>query len=246
MLRNSCSDLAGDGGLWLVRLATGDRTMTLDELDAAFAADVLDVDTMVCAPDGDSFMRLGSIAGLDDAPASGVEVDFGSAPLPDAYPGPHAPILTAPLGPQRFAALSMDLGEAASLRPRWSIRRLLLVPAALAALGIIAVAASASTSSASVEAAHTLPANVRTELAATATPIAAAPTATTTAPTTPATVPTDDQKTALSAKDKKAEAAKNAKHSAAAAKHATKASSSKSSSPFSKGGNKHDPLNGAI
>ena len=54
---------------------------------------------------------------------------------------------------------------------------------------------------------------------------------------------TEDQKKALSAKDRKAEAHVKAKKAAAAP---TKRFAASKAAPFSKGGNKHDALNGAL
>ncbi|CAN5893662.1 hypothetical protein BH11MYX4_BH11MYX4_07740 [soil metagenome] len=42
MLRDTCPDLGAADDLWRVRLAAGEQTMTLDELDSAFEAGRID------------------------------------------------------------------------------------------------------------------------------------------------------------------------------------------------------------
>ena len=226
MLRDTCPEFGDADDQWRVRFATGELTMTLDELDVAFEAGRIDVDTMVCAPGTFVFARLGAVAGLDE-------------PTPSL-----APVVAASVRPDVAIDVAFDLpdpyADANPFQKSWN-RRLLAIPAALAALGIIiAFAASASASS-------ELPAvAVATDLhAPTSTPApVAAPAPPPPAPTTaPASVLTEDQKKALSAKDKKAEAHRKAKKAAAAP---TKRFAASKTAPFSKGGNKHDPLNGAL
>jgi len=223
MLRDTCPELGSSDDEWRVRFATGELTMSLDELDVAFEAGRIDVDTMVCAPGSFAFARLGAVAGLDE-PAPSLAPVVASSPRPDlafdvAF---ELPDLTPDANP---------------FQKRWS-KALLAVPAALAAIGIIAFAASASASSElpPVAAATELraPSNAPTPVAAPSPPPAAP---------APAAVLTDVQKKALAAKDKKAEAHNKAKKAAAAP---TKRFAASKTAPFSKGGNKHDPLNGAL
>jgi hypothetical protein len=61
--------------LWRVQLASGEmRIMTLDALDEAFQAGTIDASTKVLAPGADTWSALGDVAGLDgdaaEAPAS--------------------------------------------------------------------------------------------------------------------------------------------------------------------------------
>ncbi|MDB4943954.1 MAG: hypothetical protein JWP97_3488 [Labilithrix sp.] len=230
MLRDTCPDLGDSQDLWRVWLAGGERTMSLEMLDALFEDGVITVDTQVCPPDGATFARLGEIAGLDEEPS--VDVDMSLPVAADSM---------------RPVAMSLDLGaEMAALKPRWSFKKLLLVPAVASVLGLVALAASAGASAPSVGAAA-----VRTEIAA---PIvtAAAPQPVVTpapvaAPAPAAPVLSDAQKKALAARDKKAEAAAAAKARRAAGAAPRKgAGAAKSSSPFSKGGSAHDPLNGSL
>jgi hypothetical protein len=221
MLRDTLPDFAASNDLWRVMLASGERAMTLDALDEAFSAGHIDAATLVCPPGSLAFARLGAIAGLDDEappaePDVSVDVDFD-------------------------VGISVD--DARAFRPRWSYQRLLAVPAALAAVAIIAFAAQASASS---EALPPVPASAEPAAIAAPPPVAppADPKPVAAKVSTPASpLLTDAQKKALAAKDKKAEASRNAK-SAAATSH--RGAAKKSSAPFSKGGNKHDPLNGAL
>jgi hypothetical protein len=224
MLRDTCPDLAASNELWRVKLASGEQPMTLEEIDAAFETGRIDADTLVCPPGSLTFARLGAMAGLDaeEAPAA-IDIDVELEQV-DRLP--------------RMPAMSLDLSaDLAAFRPRWSTKRLLAVPAVLATIAIIiAFAAQASASS---ELPASLP--VAAEIAAPR-PIAA-PVIATPPPAPAAPVLTEAQKKALSAKDKKAEAAKNAKRTAITP---PRAPTRKSSAPFSKGGNKHDPLNGSL
>ena len=223
MLRDTCPDLGTSDHPWRVRFATGELTMTLDELDVAFEAGRIDVDTMVCAPGSSTFARLGTVAGLDEpAPSLG-------------------PVVLAAASEIAFqpAFASPDLMPGANpFQRRWN-KRLLAVPAALGAIGIIAFAAAASASNdrPAVAAATDLHA------AQPPAPAAAAPSPASPAAQPPAAALTEDQKKALAAKDKKAEAHSKARKAAAAP---TKRFAASKTAPFSKGGNKHDPLNGAL
>lgn len=222
MLRDTCPDLSTSDHPWRVRFATGELTMTLDELDVAFEAGRIDVDTMVCAPGSSTFARLGTVAGLDDPAPSLRPVVTAAAPESAIHPAFDAPDLMPGANP---------------FERRWN-KRLLAVPAALAAIGIIAFAASAS---ASIDPPAVAAA---TDLHAAQTPApAAAPSPPPPAAPAPAAVLTEDQKKALAAKDKKAEAHSKARKAAAAP---TKRFAASKSAPFSKGGSKHDPLNGAL
>jgi len=221
MLRDTCPDLSTSDHPWRVRFATGELTMTLDELDVAFEAGRIDVDTMVCAPGSSTFARLGTVAGLDEPAPSLRPVVFADGPeiIEPAFDSP-------------------DLGSNPFQR-RWN-KRLLAVPAALGAIGIIAFAAAASASNDPPVVA------AATDLHAAQTPAqtpAAAPSSPPPAAQAPAAVLTEDQKKALAAKDKKAEAHSKARKAAAAP---TKRFAASKTAPFSKGGSKHDPLNGAL
>lgn len=266
MLRDTRPDLGESQDLWRVWLAGGERTMSLEMLDALFEDGVITADTQVCPPDGTAFARLGEIAGLDEVASeqgqtsASVEVDLApSVRAPQPY-APAAPVYAAqparypaaptPADSMRPMAMSFDLGsDMAAMKPGFSFKKkMLAIPAVLGVLGIIAIAASAG---ASTEAAKSVSAaSMRTEIAAPAIAVAPAPEPVV-APTTPAApapaapVLTDAQKKALALKDKKAEAAAAAKAKRAAAS-APRKSSGKSSSPFSKGGNAHDPLNGSL
>ena len=240
MLRDTCPELASSDELWKVRLPSGDRTMTLDELDAAFEAGHLDTDTLVCAPGSSEFQRLGAAAGLDPEPAEPAIV-----PRPMNSMSPMV-LSQEPPSYARMPMPSLDLGEA-PFQKKFS-KKLLAIPAGLAVLAaIIGIAASASASSATLAAAGEA---AKTEMVAPTAPSPAvtAPPATTETPAAAAAPSlTDGQKKLLAMKDKKVEAAAKAKRALTAppAKHMSM-SKGKSSAPFTKGGNPHDPLNGAI
>jgi hypothetical protein len=232
MLRDTCPDFGAPNDLWRVRLATGEQPMSLDDLDLAFEAGRIDADTLVCPPGAFAFSRLGAIAGLDEPAAA------APAPAPTQATPPLAFDIPVDFGAPDLAPFAAT--EPNPFAPRWS-RRLLAVPAALAAIGIIAFAASASASSelpavavaTDLHAPDTAPPPAAPTIAA---PVVLAP------PAPAAPTLTDEQKKALAAKDKKAEARKAKKAAAAPARRAP----GSKSAPFTKGGNKHDPLNGAL
>ena len=240
MLRNTFPELASSDELWRVRLSSGERVMTLDELDAAFEAGDLDTDTLVCAPGSSEFQRLGAAAGLDPEPQA-----VSTVPPPMNSMSPM--VLSQDPSYARMPMPSLDLGDL-PFQKKLS-KKLLAIPAGLAVLAtIIGIAASASASSATLAAAGEA---AKTEMVAPSpaiTPPPAAPVAETPA-TAAAAQPllTDGQKKLLAAKDKKVEATAKAKRALATppGKHMS-TPKGKGSAPFSKGGNPHDPLNGAI
>lgn len=60
--------------LWLVKLRSGEiRTMTLDALDEAFNSGFVDEDSLLLPPNGTSWTRLGTAAGLDASAADANE-----------------------------------------------------------------------------------------------------------------------------------------------------------------------------
>lgn len=243
MLRDTRSDLGASNELWRVRLASGEQSGTLDQLDAAFEAGHINAATMVCPPGAVVFVRLGAIAGLDaeaGGAQAGASVDVNFDHVARVPASPELP------------------EDARAFRPRWSYQRLLAVPALLAAIAIIAFAAQASASGDAVSSAAA--AAGRSEMAAPAAPVAAAAepkpvAAALSAP--PASAPrasgsasallTAPQKKALAAKDKKVEASRSAKRAAAPQAAPQRSAAKKSSTqPFTKGGNKHDPLNASL
>lgn len=86
--------------VWQVQLRTGEvRRMSLDALDEAFEAGIIDAQTPVLAPGAIAWQRLGAVAGLDDAPPSQLEV-----PTPSL-----SPVALAPMPPSTAAQLDLDL-----------------------------------------------------------------------------------------------------------------------------------------
>ena len=62
--------MEGSGDSWYVQLSDGDvHRVTLDQLDEAFQLGHIGASTMVLAPDGPRWTKLGSLASIDDEPA---------------------------------------------------------------------------------------------------------------------------------------------------------------------------------
>ena len=77
-----------DDDMWLVKLDDGHvRSMTLDELDAAFQKDEIHERTMICRDGGDRWITLAEELGIE-APAPSVP--------PPSMPPPSAPRSTSP------------------------------------------------------------------------------------------------------------------------------------------------------
>ena len=214
-----------------------------------------------------------SPATTPDAPAMDVDVDIASlrAPAPAPAPAsgvPHpastgitlapvvspvthayaAPMMTAPLPPMRSTQFSIDMMMMQQRSSRWRRPAALIAGAVATVTLLIAVASAAASAPApAIEASNALQAPPALQF----TPVPPAPQVVAPAPTsaTPAAAPgaklSEDQKKALAAKDKAA--ASKSKTRAKAPAAAPRAKSSKASNnTFSKGGDKHDPLNGAL
>lgn len=255
--------MSGASDLWNVALRGGEiRAMSLDELDAAFEAGTVSASTMVLPPDSTEWVRLGTIAGLNDsaqeepiaqaAPASPFPPALSIAP-PASMPPPsaHAPNSYAPVA---FDATPMpapiDLDF--DLAPPKKSKKVAYVIGGLAAFGLlIAVATSGGDDApAPTAAAQQAPAEAKPYVP-NIDPLAAPkpqPAATTPAQNT--NTLSDEQKKALADLDKANDAKHRAKVSAAAAMRGggvRNSSSYKSDDPFTHGGgNAHDPLNGKL
>jgi hypothetical protein len=84
-----------DDEMWLVKLDDGHvRSMTLDELDAAFQRDEIHEGTMICRSDGDRWITLAEELGIEP-----------SAP-PPVTPTPSAPPVVADVAEDHHEALS--------------------------------------------------------------------------------------------------------------------------------------------
>jgi len=73
------------GENWYVKLANGDvHNVTVDQLDWAFEQGHIDANTLVLADEAQGWVRLGEVAGLDEAPAPAAAP--ARAPVPVAAP----------------------------------------------------------------------------------------------------------------------------------------------------------------
>lgn len=242
---------------WHVQLPSGEvRYYSLEELDEAFQRDEIGAETYVLKQGETSWMRLGELLGLDDAPAEASVVIARSVP-PGAGPETIAPAAAASFAPPSippasfggndYGAVSIrpvvadvdDLDDdvlAASMKPKKKKMAFVAGGAALAlVLGIVGITSASSGSEQKVAAAAPPP--------VVAPIVEAAP-----APAPQATL-SDDMKKSLLEADKAREA-KAAAKAAENAKYRSKTASSyrapKSGQVFHKGGNKYDPLNSAL
>lgn len=109
--------------LWHVQLGGVVRTMSLDELDAAFQAGVVDERTMVLKAGALRWTTLGDAAGIDAQPNSIAPMATDIAP----------PSVT--LGPSAFMPGALDTAELATFRPKRRVGRALAALAAVALVG---------------------------------------------------------------------------------------------------------------
>ena len=121
-------DVSREERTWKVRMPTGaTRSMTVDELDAAFDRSEIGLTTLVQRPSGGEWRTLGEAAGVDDSIRS-VSSDFELVDIPRPPPLPKRLTATSATGD----ALTED--ELSSVhRPRKSGRRL----AAVAMIGLL-------------------------------------------------------------------------------------------------------------
>lgn len=86
---------AAQDDLWLVRLRTGKvRAMSLDELDAAFEAGVINALTPLLPPNESVWTRLGVVAGLDDARETTLVGYSETVIMPSSRPRPLARMIS--------------------------------------------------------------------------------------------------------------------------------------------------------
>lgn len=123
-VRASGSDLE----LWHVRLGGVVRTMSLDELDAAFQAGVVDERTMVLKAGALVWTTLGDAAGIDEPPNSIAPMATDVAP---------SSVAIGALGPPAFDLTpgALDTAELAAFRPKRRAGRALAAVAAVALVG---------------------------------------------------------------------------------------------------------------
>ena len=225
--------------LWEVQTDDGQlHTLTLDQLDAAFEAEMVSAQTLVRPRGATSWQRLAVMAGLEDADAPAETATTSLAPMVVASAA-HPSVAPAPVvanGPAPYD-LDLDLDEHA-LRPKRS-KAIFAVVGGVAALAFIAALGVTKLSTEKAAAAGGV-------TQAIASPAALVPAATPADTTTPTGRLTDDQKKALLDADKAREAARKAKAPPPSSVKATRRNKGTSASPFVQGGDKYDPLNGAL
>lgn len=216
--------------LWRVQLPTGEvRAMTLDALDEAFQQGLIHGGTAVLAPGEQAWARLADVAGLDDEPVA--TPSLSPVAISTSTPPSFAP---APL-PVEMADIPDD-----ALRPRRG-RALLFGAVGLAAVCAIGLGVALPKLGASLGSVH--PDKAMTNA------VAPPPPALDVTPDDgsfkrPAL--TEEQKRLLAEADKKKEEERKAKQQAAPSRGKKAAPRRKSSAPFVNGGDKFDPLNGAL
>lgn len=226
--------------LWRVQLGTGElRVMTLDALDEAFDAGIIHGGTQVLAPGATAWARLADVAGLEDA---------ADAPAPprDSVATPSlSPVAISNDTPASFAPAPMpvDLGEIPddALRPKRG-RALLFGGLGVTAVLGVAIAFGLPKLGATLGNVH--PAK---DMANAMQPPPPAVDVTPNDGSFARPQLTEEQKRLLAEADKKREEERKAKQQVAPAGKGGKAAPrAKSSSPFVNGGDKFDPLNGAL
>lgn len=228
--------------LWRVQLGTGElRVMTIDVLDEAFDAGIIDGSTLVLAPGASNWARLADVAGLEDAGAAGPAPTSDPAGAPSLSP---VAISTSTDTPVSFAPapLPIDLGDLSddALRPKRG-RAFLLGGIGVAAMAGLFIAFAVPKLGATLANVH--PAK---DMSNAMQPPPPAIDVTPNDGSFQRPQLTEEQKKLLAEADKKREEERKAKQQAAPAKGGKTAPRTKSSSPFVNGGDKFDPLNGAL
>ena len=229
--------------IWRVQLPTGElRAFSLDALDQAFEAGVIHGGTFVLAPGATEWAPLSIVAGLDSPDPEPAQTPSLS-PMAISNDAAYAHASYPPPGAASFDTDTSDLSDDA-LKPKRG--RMAFV----AAIGVAAVAACGFLAAPKV---GKILANVHPDKAAAANAIQAPPPAqdVTGDGYKPNNTLTAEQKKLLLEADKKREEERKKKEEAAAAAAAAKAQKGskrvgKSKAPFVNGGDKYDPLNGAL
>jgi len=228
---------------WRVQLPTGElRAFSLDALDEAFNAGLIHGGTLVLAPGETTWAPLSIVAGLDDAPPSEsyetTNVTPSLSPVAISYDAPQY----ASYPPAAPAPIDVDDLSDDALKPKRG---------RAAIYAVVGVAAIAACGFALAPKLGKVLGNVHPDRAAAANAIQAPPAAVdvTGDGYKPTNTLTPEQKRLLLEADKKKEEERKKKEEAAAAakaKEQKRPARGKSSSPFLKGGDKYDPLNGAL
>lgn len=216
--------------LWRVQLSTGEiRTMTLDELDRAFDEGLIDPRVPVLPPGASAWTTLGEAAGLNETPTE---------QAPSLTPVAISSATPTPAPTEVSSGATSDLPDTFDERGPPRRRRLLVGgvagTVALAAMALVALRGSSPTPTVDVNTASAVQA-----------PPAVDP--------LPAPEPkeakqglSDWQKRMLLDADKAREEKARAKNQERVNKAGPHKKSPKSSSGLLNGGDKFDPLNGAL
>jgi hypothetical protein len=232
-----------NGELWRVQMPTGEiRTMSLDALDEAFQAGSISEATPVLPPGAAAWTKLGDAAGLggDDGPQEYVP---SVAPIAVSLSAPPPSVSLEELA-QLGAGddLDLDSPDAYSFKKKGSKKTPVFIGIGIAVLlvGGIGVAASRAVANGDFNAKSSL-AQPAKAAAATPPPAAQDPN-----PSAPARVLTEEQKAKLAEADRARAAKEEQKRKDRPPPPLKRGAQPKSGTPFSNGGNKYDPLNGAL
>jgi hypothetical protein len=256
--------------LWHVQLPTGEvRMWSLDQLDAAFQADLIDERTHVLQDGSTEWVKLGELLGLDSEPPPSSQAPASHAPASYApsYAGGVQAVSVTPgpvsVAPNSAALYSVrpvvaDIGgddldlDALAIRPRKKGLVLGVVGTAVA-IGLIAIAvtrlggtAASAPPVSAVSSVLPVPVPEVAKASPPPAPVTVAPAPVEAAPA-PATSTADSrltpsQRKALANADKTADSRRKARAAAAPAR----APRTSSKPVFHKGGNKYDPLNSSL
>jgi hypothetical protein len=237
--RTDVTDAGGD--LWRVQLMTGEvRAMSLDALDDAFQSGLIIESTPVLPPGATGWTRLADAAGLD-APAAETNVP-SVAPMAVSIAETTGNVTPYSQSPYALPDLDLDQLPDEAFKPKRG-RVFAVIGVAVMLVGGLGFAATrvgniASSASNSLSAGN--------KAAAAAPP----PAAVDVNEAAPAKVLTEEQKAKLAEADKAREAAAAAREAKRAkdrpAPPARRGPREKTTTPFVNGGNKFDPLNGAL
>lgn len=235
--------------LWRVQLASGEvRAMTIDALDDAFQAGTIDEATPVLPPGAVAWTRLADAAGLDAPAAAAATPPSPESAVPSVAPmavSVATPSTPLHLGrdPLAFAEVP-DLPEYEPADFKTSKSKIFVgIGLAVMLVGGLGFAASRVASSASASASNAITATAPETKAAAAQPPPAA--VDPNVEGAKGRVLTEEQKAKLAEADKARAAADAQKKKDRPAPPAHRAPRDKSA-PFTNGGSKYDPLNGAL
>lgn len=229
--------------LWRVQLASGEmRIMTIDALDEAFQAGMIDASTKVLAPGADTWAALGDVAGLEaDAPDTAEPKDGvpSLSPMAADIPSSRAAIEAIDLSAYdpslRRLPADFEIDENALKANKGRVGAMIGV-GVVACVGLLFLGAKFAGNLEGTAASNAMRAS------------AVAPPAAVDVMDieTRARQLTEDQKRRLLEADKNREARKKSRPTGAPQQGGTARPAGEKGAPFVNGGDKYDPLNGAL